>query len=338
LKGPLAHSAEDGPRDLDRKILELFRAKPGGTVSGEELSSALAVSRTAVWKHIKTLKELGYQIKAVPSQGYRLLASPDLLIPAEITAGLSTERIGARRLICFRETDSTNDVAFKLAEEGAEEGTVVVAESQRRGKGRLGRQWESPPGVNLYCSIILRPPILPYHASQLTFLSAVAVARAVAATTSLQPTIKWPNDVLVGGLKVAGLLNEMSAETEKVNFVVLGIGININMNRSQFPADLRHPATSLAIETGGTVSRIGVTRALLEALDALYGDYLSHGYEPVRAEWLLRSNMVGCQVRVSFHDSEVTGEVTGIDDDGALMLKLPNGRPERILAGDVTIL
>ncbi len=338
MKEPIVQTAEDGTKDLDRKILELFRAKQGGTVSGEELSSALAVSRTAVWKHIKSLKELGYQIKAVPSQGYRLLASPDLLIPAEITAGLGTERIGARRLICFRETESTNDVAFKLAEEGAPEGTVVVAESQRRGKGRLGRHWESPPGVNLYCSIILRPPILPQKASQLTFLSAVAVARAVAATTSLQPAIKWPNDVLVEGRKVAGLLNEMSAETEKVNFVVLGVGININMEQTQFPADLRHPASSLAIEAGGTISRIGVTRAFLKALDALYDDYLAHGYEPVRTEWLDRSNMVGRKVRVSFHDSEVSGEVMGIDDDGALLLKLPNGRSERVLAGDVTLL
>ena len=338
LRELLVYSPGEGERDLGRRILRLFREKQGGIVSGEELSCVLHVSRTAVWKQIKTLKELGFTITAVPSRGYRLLESPDLLIPAEIAAGLGTERIGASRLLCFRETDSTNEVAFRLAEEGAEEGTVVLAEAQRRGKGRLGRHWESPPGVNLYCSVILRPPILPHRASQLTFLSAVAVARAVAATTPLVPAIKWPNDVLVGGRKVAGLLNEMSAETEKVNFIVLGIGININMERSQFPPDLRHPASSLAIEAGGPVSRVAVTRALLAALDVLYDSYLSAGYGPVRNEWLARSAMAGRRVRVSFQESEVSGEVEGIDDDGALLMRCDDGRSERVLAGDVTLL
>ncbi|HEX8960517.1 MAG TPA: biotin--[acetyl-CoA-carboxylase] ligase [Geobacteraceae bacterium] len=324
-------------KSLDQQILALFRAKPGGVVSGEELSSLLNVSRTAVWKHIKALKDLGYRIEAVPSQGYRLVASPDLLIPEEITAGLATGRIGLR-VISFRETDSTNEIAFRLAEDGAEEGTVVVAEAQRRGKGRLGRRWESPFGVNLYCSIILRPPILPMRAPQLTFLSAVAVARAVEAVTPLKPSIKWPNDLLINGRKVAGLLNEMSAETEKVNFIILGIGVNINMRRDQFPADLRHPATSLFLESGGEVSRLAFTHALLEALDALYGTYLLHGYEPVRKEWLALSNVLGKKVRVSFQESETVGVAEGIDEEGALLVQLADGRVERVLAGDVTII
>ncbi|HEY6873187.1 MAG TPA: biotin--[acetyl-CoA-carboxylase] ligase [Geobacteraceae bacterium] len=328
---------DDGTKSLDQRILALFRAKPGWVVSGEELSTLLNVSRTAVWKRIKSLKDLGYRIEAVPSQGYRLVAVPDLLIPEEITAGLTTRRIG-RRVISFRETDSTNEVAFRLAEEGAEEGTVVVAEAQRRGKGRLGRQWVSPAGVNLYCSVILRPPVLPVRAPQLTFLSAVAVARAVAATTTLHPFIKWPNDLLINGGKVAGLLNEMSAETEKVNFLVLGIGVNINMRRGQFPADLRHPATSLCLEEGAEVSRLAFVRALLEALDALYADYLLHGYEPVRREWLALSNVLGRRVRVAFQESETVGVAEGIDEDGALLLQLADGRVERVLAGDVTII
>lgn len=332
-----AQNRETPAKTLDQKILELFRAKPGGIVSGEELSGVLQVSRTAVWKHIKSLKDLGYRIEAVPSQGYRLVASPDLLIPAEIETGLTSSRIG-RRLVCFRETDSTNDVAFRLAEEGAEEGTVVVAEAQRRGKGRLGRRWESPAGVNLYCSVILRPPVLPPRAAQLTFLSSVAVARAIEATTPLHPFIKWPNDLLLNGRKVAGLLNEMSAETEKVNFIVLGIGVNINMRSDQFPADLRHPATSLLIEGGKPVSRLAFTRALLEALDALYAAYLDHGYGPVREEWLARCNFLGRQVRVSFQENELTGSAQGIDEDGALLVKLPTGKVERVLAGDVTII
>lgn len=337
MKDLFAQESEPGGKSLDQRILELFREKSGGIVSGEELSASLGVSRTAVWKHIKTLKEIGYHIAAVPSQGYRLVSSPDILVPAEISSGLATRRIG-RRLICFRETESTNAVAFRLAEEGAEEGTVVIAEAQQLGKGRLGRRWESPPGVNLYCSLILRPPVLPMQAAQLTFLSAVAVARAIAATTPLHPEIKWPNDVLVGGGKVAGLLNEMSSETEKVHFIVLGIGININMRRDQFPADLRHPATSLALEAGRAVSRLEVTRALLAALDDTYATYLDHGYGAIREEWLSLCTMNGREVRVTFQDSFRAGMVIGIDEDGALLLRLHDGRVERVLAGDVTLL
>ena len=337
MKDLFAQEGEAGGNSLDRRILELFREKNGGVVSGEELSGVLGVSRTAVWKHIRTLKEIGYRIAAVPSQGYCLVSSPDILLPAEIAAGLSTRRIG-RRLVCFRETESTNAVAFRLAEEGAEEGAVVIAEAQHLGKGRLGRRWESPPGVNLYCSLILRPPIFPTQAAQLTFLSAVAVARAIAETTPLQPEIKWPNDVLVRGSKVAGLLNEMSAETEKVNFIVLGIGININMKRDQFPAGLRHPATSLSLETGCEVSRLEVTRALLTALDDSYDAYLTHGYDTIREEWLSRCSMTGRDVRVTFQDRSQVGTVMGIDADGALLLRLRDGGVERVLAGDVTIL
>ena len=324
-------------RTLDQKILDLFREEQGRTVSGEELSGALQVSRTAVWKHIKSLRELGYLIEAIPSRGYRLLAAPDLLIPIEIRAGLQSARIG-RQLVCYRETGSTNEDAFKLAEEGAEEGTVVVAEAQIHGKGRLGRHWQSPGGLNLYCSVILRPPILPARAPQLTFLSAVATARAIDATTSLRPSIKWPNDLLISGKKVAGLLNEMSAETEKVKFIILGIGVNINMEREQFPDNLRHPATSLLLETGMPVRRLDFARALLEALDALYDSYLLNGYGPIREEWLARSDFLGRRVRVNFQDKEFHGTAEDIDEEGALLVRSPDSGLKRVLAGDVTIL
>ncbi len=337
LKGrPTGNSAGRG-QTLDQRILALFREEPGGVVSGGKLSSSLHISRTAVWKHIRALRELGYQIEALPAQGYRLLAAPDLLIPAEISAGLETARIG-RHLVCHREIDSTNAAAFKLAEEGAEEGTVVIAESQSRGKGRLGRQWQSPAGVNLYCSVILRPPIPPVMAAQLTFLSAVAAVQAVEEVTPLRPAIKWPNDLLLNGAKVAGLLNEMSAETEKVNFIVLGIGININMRREEFTGELRHPATSLFLELGRPVSRLDLTRALLEAIDTLYATYLADGYAPIRDAWLARCNFLGRPVRVTFQERELTGTAEGIDEEGALLVRAPGGRLERVLAGDVTIL
>lgn len=325
-----------GSSGIDRKILEIFRSRDGGVVSGEELSRALAVSRTAVWKHIKALKGLGYRIEAVPSRGYRLVSTPDILTPAELSAGLHVARIGTS-LVCMGETDSTNTLAYRLAEEGAAEGTVVIADTQSRGKGRLGRQWESPAGVNLYCSIILRPPIMPLHAPQLTFLSAVAVAEAIERSAGLAPVIKWPNDVLVNGFKVAGMLNEMSAETERVEFLVLGIGVNINMQRDQFPADLRHPASSLAIEAGREVRRLSFARALLESLDAHYARYLAEGYGPLRQAWLDRSAVMGRRVRVSGQQGDTRGTVEGIDEIGALLLRTADGTLERVLAGDVTI-
>lgn len=325
-----------GSSGIDRKILEIFRSRNGGVVSGEELSRYLSVSRTAVWKHIKALKELGYRIEAVPSRGYRLVFTPDILTPAELSAGLHVARIGTS-LICVDATDSTNILAYRLAEEGAAEGTVVIADTQSRGKGRLGRQWESPAGVNLYCSIILRPPIMPVHAPQLTFLSAVAVAEAIEQSSGLTPAIKWPNDVLVNGFKVAGMLNEMSAETERVEFLVLGIGVNINMQRDQFPPDLRHPASSLAMEAGREVGRLAFARALLESLDTHYARYLAEGYAPLRQAWLGRSAVMGRRVRVSGQQGEVRGTVEGIDEIGALLLRTPGDTLERVLAGDVII-
>lgn len=323
---------------LHHEILTIFHGRgEDEVVSGEELSGLLHISRTAVWKHIKTLKEMGYAITAEPSRGYRLAGAPDLLIPEEVGRELSVTRLGTR-IVSFRETDSTNDVAFRLAEDGAEEGTVVLADAQTKGKGRLGREWASPPAVNLYCSLILRPPLPPYAAPQLTFLSAVAVARAIEENSCLLPRIKWPNDLLINDRKVAGLLNEMSAETDHVNFVILGIGVNLNMAQDQFPTGLRHPATSLFIESGSRVSRTRFTRSLLKSLDSLYDTYLKAGDAPIREEWLVRSRMAGEQVRVVQQDVELVGRVTGIDGFGALLVTDGRGEEHRVLSGDVKIL
>lgn len=336
MSGDFPRPDAGGSREIDRKILEIFRGRDGGVVSGEELSRLLNVSRTAVWKHIKALKDLGYRIEAVPSRGYRLVSTPDILTPAELSSGLNVRAIGTS-LICVSETESTNILAYRLAEEGAAEGTVVFADSQSRGKGRLGRLWESPAGVNVYCSVVLRPPIMPIHAPQLTFLSAVAVAEAIERVAGLTPAIKWPNDVLVNGFKVAGMLNEMSAEMERVDFMVLGIGVNINMQRGQFPGDLRHPASSLAIEAGHGIERLSFARALLESLDAHYARYCAEGYGPLRQAWLDRSAVMGRRVRVSSQEREVRGTVEGIDEIGALLVRTADGIQERVLAGDVTV-
>lgn len=314
------------------RILSLLNESKAPFVSGEELSRTLNISRSAVWKQIKVLRALGFTISAEASRGYRLISSPDRLLASSIAHLLQSRRFG-KKILSLQEAVSTNSVAFRMAEEGADEGSVVIAEFQTGGKGRLGRKWASPPGVNLYCSIILRPPIQPVAAPQLTFLSVVAVARAIEKLTALQARIKWPNDILIDGKKVAGLLNEMSAETDKVNFVILGIGVNLNMTPAQFPEELRHPATSLFIESGEMVDRTAFTVVMLQELDSLYTTFLSQGYAPARREWLERSRLEGVLVTVTDNNSVRRGRVTGIDEYGALLLD----SGEQILAGDVAI-
>jgi len=318
-------------------ILRLFRTKDG-YISGQHFSRELGVSRTAIWKHISALRNDGYLIEAVPSRGYRLVSSPDSIDPDEVRAQLKSTRVG-RRLEFLKATASTNVDAFRLAEEGAVEGTVVLADAQSGGKGRRGRVWASPAGVNLYCSIVLRPAIMPHEAPQLTFLSAVAAARAIEQTTHLIPEIKWPNDLLVSGKKVAGLLNEMSAETDGINFVILGIGVNLNMTAAQLPVDLRHPATSLFLEAGSRVDRSRFTGTMLNELDRLYEEFLAHGFGPVREEWQRRCNASGRQVLVSDSGTDCTGgRFIGIDSDGAMLLRSDDNILHRITCGDVRVI
>jgi BirA family biotin operon repressor/biotin-[acetyl-CoA-carboxylase] ligase len=318
-------------------ILRLFRAE-SGYISGEYISRELGVSRTAIWKHISALRKNGYLIEATPSRGYRLVSSPDVIDPHEVSVQLDSTRIGGR-LEFFKQTTSTNADAFRLAEAGAIEGTVALADSQSGGKGRRGRVWSSPAGVNLYCSVVLRPDIMPHEAPQLTFLSAVAVAVAIEQTTKLIPEIKWPNDLLVSGKKVAGLLNEMSAETDGINFVILGIGVNLNMTAEQFPDDLRHPATSLFLESGVRVDRSHFASTMLNKLDRLYADFLVHGFEPVRAEWQQRCNANGRHVIVSDSGNErIGGLFIGIDTDGSMLLKSDDNKLHRITSGDVRVI
>jgi len=320
--------------DTRQKILRLFRSRKQDYLSGEELSQELGVSRTAVWKHIRTLRTLGYRIDAVTSRGYRLLSGPELLVADEIRSRLSSRVIG-REVICHEQLASTNLAAMELGETGAAEGLVVIADQQTAGKGRLGRSWESPAGVNLYLSILLRPAMPPWEVPRLTFLSAVAAARALRDVTGLKVDVKWPNDLLVNGRKIAGLLNEMSAESDAVHHVVLGLGLNINMTADQFPTDLRYPATSVRLEKGTHTARLDVVVALLEHFDRLYEEFRQSGMGPIRRAWQELFAMMGKPVRVETGQANLTGVVAGIDEEGALLLRLPDGNIEKVLAGDV---
>ena len=317
------------------KILSLFRTHPDQYLSGQEISRLLNISRAAVWKQVRTLRELGFEIEAKHSQGYRLLSVPDLLLAADIANGLNCQLVG-QSVISLPEIDSTNARARQLAEEGALEGTVIVADRQSAGRGRLGRRWESPSGVNLYCSILLRPKIPVQQAPQLTFLSAVAVAETLNKVCHLSAKVKWPNDILVNGAKIAGLLNEMNAETEQIHFVILGIGINLNMIEEQFPEELKYPVTSAFLETGKSVNRLIFLKELLQCLDRYYSEFLLEGFVPIRRRWEKLCNMMNMQVEVDLGNGILCGTVVGLDTEGALRVQLDNGKVERILAGDVS--
>ncbi|RME37315.1 MAG: biotin--[acetyl-CoA-carboxylase] ligase [Deltaproteobacteria bacterium] len=319
--------------EVRQHLLRLLRDAGNGHVSGAAISRALGMSRAAVWKQMEALRALGYQIEAVPNRGYRLVSEPDRLGEEQVRSRLFGRTVG-KRVVCFDQTDSTNIQALHQVEEGAEEGTVLIADAQQAGKGRLGRGWISPPGVNLYTSIILRPDIPPWRAPQLTFVAAVALVRAIEEVCGLSARVKWPNDVLVGGAKVAGVLSELLADMDRVRAVVIGIGLNINMKADQLPANLRYPATSLALAAGRDWSRLEVACALYRHLDDLYRVYLDQGFDPVRLAWESSCDLVGRQVQVTSGDEVFLGRFAGVDADGALLLA-GGGVEKRILAGDI---
>jgi len=318
----------------DEDILKVLKENPSAFLSGEEISHRLKVSRTAVWKRVKCLRSLGYEIEASTRSGYRLVRSPDLLTPPELKPILNTKWMG-RVIHHFHTIDSTNSMAYQLALGGAREGEVVIAESQKKGRGRLGRDWFSPPSLNLYLSVILRPKIPPQQASLITLMAAVATADAIQKFSCLVPLIKWPNDILVKGRKVAGLLNEIHSEMDRIHFVVLGIGVNLNADTKMFPKEIRAKATSLKNQMGQTISRKAFLSCLLQELERWYAIFLEEGGSPVLKVWRDRAQIKGRDVKVSSFGETLAGKAIDVDSDGALILQMKDGGRKRIVAGDI---
>jgi BirA family transcriptional regulator, biotin operon repressor / biotin---[acetyl-CoA-carboxylase] ligase len=238
----------------------------------------------------------------------------------------------------FPEVESTNDVLFRLARNGAPHGTVVIAECQTKGKGRWNREWQSPPGCNIYASIALRPPIEPVYAPQITLMTGVAIAELLSGYCNGGVTLKWPNDVQIGGKKVCGILAEMSASSEgSVDFVVVGIGINVNIRKNDFDESIHDMATSLAEETGHDISRLDLTAKLFDRFDDLYTRLLESGFGSIKDAWLSYCDMVGKQVRVIFKNDTESGKVLGIDDFGALIISDKKRKTKRVMAGDASV-
>lgn len=354
------------------KILASLLAAPDEAHSGETLSSLLGVSRNQVWKHIEALRELGYTIEGVAGGGYQLLACPDRLHAAQIAPGLHTQWL-ARHYHYFSEVDSTNRIAFEMAREGAPHGTTVVAETQTQGRGRLQRSFFSPAYENLYTSIVLRPAMTLDRAATSVLAAAVAVAEAInttmcqvsASTATVQASdapassrpldaqrtlgasskrgnadvsIKWPNDVLLGGLKAAGILMELQAEATRVGFLILGIGVNLNTPRESFPDEFRARTTSLAAHAQKKIDRVRFAQDLYNTLEEIFELHFEFGFPVIRSRFDALCRMPGQPVTISNpHEGDIVGTVQKITDDGALVVQTDAGKLVRVLAGDVRV-
>lgn len=326
---------------MKEKILSMLR-RTDGYLSGQELCERLQVSRTAVWKVIGQLKEEGYEIEAVKNRGYRILSSPDVMTEAEIKSRLRTNVMG-QSCVCYSETDSTNTQAKRLAEEGRPHGTLVCAERQTGGKGRRGKSWSSPPGESIYMSILLRPDISPVHASMLTLVMGLAAAQAC--NDVLRDTcgekapvvrIKWPNDLILDGRKIAGILTELSTEVDYINHIVVGIGINVNTEH--FPEEIAQVATSLYRETGRKFSRAEVVARCMERFETCYHAFVEKedlsGLQKDYAKLLVNTDR---KVQVLEPGHEYTGTALGINERGELLVRREDGSVAAVYAGEVSV-
>jgi BirA family biotin operon repressor/biotin-[acetyl-CoA-carboxylase] ligase len=321
------------------RVLEALRSAGARPCSGETLSESLGVSRAQVWKHVEALRKRGYAIEGEPGGGYRLAALPDRLYPEELRSGATTRWL-AREIHYFDATDSTNRVAQDLARAGAAHGTTVVAEAQTAGRGRLGRSFFSPPYLNLYTSIVLRPELTTAEAPTLIPAAAVAVAEAVAGALDSDEDveIKWPNDVLLAGRKTSGILMEMSAEATRVGFAVLGIGVNLNVEQEHLPEEFRDFATSLRSHAGARVDRAAFARRLYGRLEDVLDAHAAGGFEALRPRYEGFFHMPGRWIRVRESSGEEwEGRARAITPEAALLVERPDGRSARVVAGDVTL-
>lgn len=319
-------------RKID-KLVDLFVKNATVVIPGPKIASEIGVTRSTVWDYIERLRELGVDIKGHPASGYQLRKLPDLLLPSIVRHELGANEIGQRVVHYFR-TGSTNDDAFKLAMRGAPHGTVVLAEEQTAGRGRYGRTWVSEKSVGIYSSTLLRPPLSPAAAPILTLAAGVAVARAIASATGLAPDIRWPNDILLNGKKVSGILTEMQAELDRMHAVVLGIGINVNQR--EMPPEIRAISTSLRRETGLVYSRAQVLVAMLKELERAYKMLLAEGNGAVvKAFTELSSFARGKKIRVSSPAEQFEATTAGLEPSGALRVTREDGREETLVAGEI---
>lgn len=315
-------------------LLSLLEAEAGEYVSGEVISRKMNVSRTAIWKQVRKLESEGYVIEAVPRLGYRLTGKPSRLSVHELLPKLTTKLFG-RNLRLLDTIPSTQDELRSLAEQGAPEGTLVIAEQQTSGRGRMGRSWISPAGKGIWMSLLLRPPVPLPHTPQLTLLAAVALSRAISRIIPVTIGIKWPNDLLVDGKKISGILLESAAEDERLRYVVVGLGISVNLEPDDYPEELLHKAVSLKMVSGSTVNRTDLIAAILEEFERLYGLYLEEGFTPIRVLWEAHSVTLNHQTQLHTPQGSFIGIPRGLDAMGGLQVELEDGSFRTVYSAEV---
>lgn len=322
-------------------ILKLLKNAAPSHLSGEEIAGKLKTSRTAVWKNIKSLQKSGYNVEGSPRLGYRLLETPDLLYAAEISEGLRTGIIAKRPglIYHFMQVDSTNNRLKELAEEGAPEGTVVVAEEQTGGKGRLGRTWISPRSKGIWFSVLFKPSKPLEEISVFTLLTAVAVARSINNKfPGIDAGIKWPNDILIKGRKVCGILTELKAEADRLHYLITGIGLNFNSTDNDFPPELKGQATSILLENNGQplLPRKELAGEILREMDGMYQKYLTSGTGEILLQWKALSITLGREISIQNLGETFSGRALDIDQYGALIVAGNDGKKKRFVAGEIT--
>lgn len=321
---------------IRKKLLEAFTNANGEFISGQKLADILNCSRTAVWKHIEELRNSGFEIEAVRRKGYRVVNKSEKVSENEIQLGLQTKKFG--QVIRYLETvDSTQRAAVEFGQQGLPEGTLVIADEQTSGRGRLARSWHSPKHAGIWMSLILRPNVPPQQAPQFTLITAVAVVQAIEEVCGIQADIKWPNDILIAGKKITGILTEMQAEADKINFIVIGIGMNVNQKEEDFPPELQEIATSLAIQTGKRHSRAALVQTILLKLEKYYELYLEKGFTPIKLLWESYSNSIGKEITARTITGSITGKALGISETGVLKLRDNQGNIHGIYSADIDI-
>lgn len=318
------------------ELLKRLSDAKGKPVSGQQLADDLNLSRTAIWKHMKQLEEEGYQFESIRKKGYILISTPDTLDPAKITAILETEQFG-KKIIYEESLTSTQTIAHQQAQDGAPNGTVVICEEQTEGRGRLKRPWSAPLGKGIWMSVILRPNVLPYEAPQFTLVAAVAVTCAIKDVTGVRPDIKWPNDLLINGMKFTGILTEMQADPDRVNAIIMGIGINVNQEPEDFDDRIVNLATSLKIATGKSIDRAELVAKILYYLEKFSNQYVREGFENIKALWEEYSCTIGNRIKATTLREVYVGKAIGITKDGILKLQLDDGTIKEIYSADIEV-
>ncbi|SFE46435.1 BirA family transcriptional regulator, biotin operon repressor / biotin-[acetyl-CoA-carboxylase] ligase [Lentibacillus persicus] len=315
------------------RLIELLETSNHDYVSGQFLSDKLKISRSAIWKHMKELEKDGYLIEGVRRKGYRIVKSPDKVSENTLHWGLKTNWLG-KNIIHKTTLDSTQNTAHDAARENAEHGTIVIADEQTKGKGRMDRFWHSTKHKGIWMSIILRPSILPVAAPQLTLLTATALADAISEETTAAPKIKWPNDIMINNKKTAGILTELQAEQDRIHYVIVGIGINVNHSFSEIPETLQHKATSIKRETETEYPIVPFIQCILQHFEQTYDRYMTEGFSPIRTKWESYGYKIGEKIKIRTNYKVSEAIFRGIAEDGALIAETEEGI-QTIYSGEV---